>query len=750
MTYKPLRRKLLFNALMTCGVLAGYSASAGAAECDYTVANDWGQGATAAVQITNNGSEPIDGWSVEWAFENNTLTNSWNADVSGGNSFTASDLGWNAFINPGETVEFGLQVAANGGPIETPEITGEVCTDGADDGGSSPGDDDSSDDGSTDPGGDSGDDSSSDPGDDGASDGGTVVGQECNWFGTNYPLCDDQTDGWGWENNQSCIGATTCSDQPDPYGIVEIVETEPDEGDGGSDDGGSDDGGSDDGGSDDGGSDDGGSNDDGSGDDSDMADGGDDSTDPPDEGDDMPGDGSGVAFRVDGEGNITKNGEPFPVQCSAWFGLEGQYEPNDAENNPGGAPMELYVGNMWWANTGRTIEQTMEEITAQGINTIRLPIAPQTLNPNDPQGSGDIRSGGVLKNHESVRQDNARQALEDFIVKADQHDLNVIVDVHGCSNFVGWRSGRLDATPPWVDADRENYEFKREDFSCGPVDDPSITVHPYNEELWLEDLREIAGLSEDLGVDNIMAIDIFNEPWDYTWDEWSTLAETAYQAIDEVNSDILVMVEGIAAGTSDGTPVPHGDEASNPNWGENFFSFQDDPLDIPKERLILSPHTYGPSVFVQKQFMDPAQPECEGLEGREAAEAGCNIVIEPERLEAGWQEHFGFLADQNYAVVIGEFGGLFDWPNGAEERVQDHWDHIDPAAGVDEQWQNAAVDYFNKKGIQGCYWSTNPESTDTGGLYQHAWDPETNPGGWGTWEGFEERKWNLLNRLWED
>lgn len=43
---------------------------------------------------------------------------------------------------------------------------------------------------------------------------------ECNWYGTPYPLCTSTDSGWGWENNQSCISASTCSSQPAPYGIV--------------------------------------------------------------------------------------------------------------------------------------------------------------------------------------------------------------------------------------------------------------------------------------------------------------------------------------------------------------------------------------------------------------------------------------------------------------------------------------------------------------------------------------------------
>ncbi len=45
-------------------------------------------------------------------------------------------------------------------------------------------------------------------------------GQQCNWYGTNYPLCVTTQSGWGYENQQSCISRTTCSGQPAPYGIT--------------------------------------------------------------------------------------------------------------------------------------------------------------------------------------------------------------------------------------------------------------------------------------------------------------------------------------------------------------------------------------------------------------------------------------------------------------------------------------------------------------------------------------------------
>ncbi len=453
-------------------------------------------------------------------------------------------------------------------------------------------------------------------------------------------------------------------------------------------------------------------------------------------------------FRVNQSGVITKNGAELPVHCGAWFGLEGQQEPPDSEYNPGGAPLELYIGNMWWNPSGRTIQQTMTEIKAQGFNMIRLPIAPQTLDASDPQGMGWAPNGGALKNDPDVQQTNARQALEDFIKLADQNDIELIIDIHSCSNYIGWRAGRLDAKPPYVDANREGYIFTREEHSCTASGNPSsvTTVAAYDKAKWLNNLKEIAGLQAKLGVDNIMAIDIFNEPWEYTWSEWKSLAEEAYQAISSVNDDVLIMVEGIGSELKDGTLVPNGDEATNPNWGENFYSAASEPLNIPKERLVISPHTYGPSVFVQRQFLDPSQPECSGIDGDEAGDAKCNIVLNAATLEAGWNEHFGYLRDQGYAVLIGEFGGMWDWPTGASQTDRNRWAHVSP--GVDGEWQTILVDYLKEKNINACYWSINPESADTGGLYGSTYDPVSNKTDWGNWTTIDNQKMQLLKRLW--
>lgn len=436
------------------------------------------------------------------------------------------------------------------------------------------------------------------------------------------------------------------------------------------------------------------------------------------------------------------------MKCGAWFGLEGQHEPKDAESNPNGAPLELYIGNMWWVDSGRTIDQTMKEIKALGINMIRLPITPQTLEAANEQGMTRVWDGstknpnGRLKNTATAYPyANARTAMIEFIKLAKTNGLKVMPDIHSCSNYVGWRKDVFEANPPYVDATRVGYDFTREEYSCGGG---AENDHPYNEAKWLENLRDLATLAKTH--DNIIGIDIFNEPWGYTWEEWATLAEKAYAAIDAVNKDVLVVVEGVGSGLKDGTPVDHGDELTNPNWGENASGFKNRPLTIPKDRLVISPHVYGPSVFVQGHFMNG---ECAELEGDEAAEAGCQIDIQGNAatIKAGWEEHFGYLRDENYAIIIGEYGGNMDWPQkGVREAEKDMWGHV--TNNPDQAWQELLGDYMIEHKVEGCYWSINPESGDTGGIYTHAYDPISAEDAWGQWGEMDTRKTTLLKRIW--
>ena len=113
-------------AILGIGVIATALGSSANAACRYTVTNNWGNGFTAAIRITNDTSTPVNGWQVNWAYAKNAVTNSWNARLTG--NYTATNLNWNGRIQPGQSVEFGVQGVTNGGAIETPQISGTLCS----------------------------------------------------------------------------------------------------------------------------------------------------------------------------------------------------------------------------------------------------------------------------------------------------------------------------------------------------------------------------------------------------------------------------------------------------------------------------------------------------------------------------------------------------------------------------------------------------------------------------------------------
>jgi len=463
--------------------------------------------------------------------------------------------------------------------------------------------------------------------------------------------------------------------------------------------------------------------------------------------------GTPVVFRVDSNGNITANGVAFRVKGGSWFGLQGRHEPSNDATNPSGAPLEQYMGNVFWAPSSRTYAGDAAEFKTMGINVVRVPVSPQTLTGTDPQGMAPY-----LKNNASVVIPNSLDALKTVVTALDAQGIYVLLDIHSCSNYVDWRKGRLDARPPYVDATRDNYDFKREDSSCAASNNPaSVTrIQAYDTTKWLANLRTLAGFESAWGVSNIIGIDIFNEPWDYTWSDWSSLAGQAYTAINAVNPNILIFVEGVSdsANNQDGSPTTITTEPSGvapaPNWGGNLASAGANPPAIPKNMLVFSPHVYGISVFVGKQFVDNSVPACVGLSGDAAGDAKCPLIMpSASTLAAGWDSQWGYLKAQGYAVVIGEFGGNMVWPGGAASlRDQNRYSYVTDHT-IDAQWQNAFVSYLHSKNINDTiYWSINPESGDTGGLYTTPYNPTSNTGAWGTWGSFDHTKLNMLATLW--
>jgi endoglucanase len=206
----------------------------------------------------------------------------------------------------------------------------------------------------------------------------------------------------------------------------------------------------------------------------------------------------------------------------------------------------------------------------------------------------------------------------------------------------------------------------------------------YSEEDWIADLTEMAGIAQ--GYDNVVGIDIFNEPYGPTWERWAGMATRAGEAILRMNPKVLVFVEGVAGESAFG--------GFHPFWGENLTEAGDKPVKLPLSRLVYSPHVYGPSVAGQTYFNEPRFPN---------------------NMPNIWELHFGYLRE-DHPLAVGEFGGRY--------------------VGRDQVWQDAFVNYMKTKGIKNWfYWSLNPNSGDTGGILLDDWRTP------------DSRKMELLRRL---
>ena len=324
------------------------------------------------------------------------------------------------------------------------------------------------------------------------------------------------------------------------------------------------------------------------------------------------------------DGKIRRDGHVIQLLGVNWFGAETQ---------------DHVVHGLWSRGYGEMIEQ----ITALGFNAVRLPFCPGTLQNVAPTSinyaqNADLQGLGSL------------EILDTIVAELDQRAIHILLDHH-----------RPD---------------------CNAISELWY-VPGYSEEEWIDDLVFLA--SRYAEVEHFVGLDIKNEPHGAaTWGtgnastDWDQAAARAAADILAANSDILVFVEGIQENPTCSSNTNHW-------WGGNLEPENCAPLDVPANKLVFSPHVYGPDVFQQSYFAAPDFPD---------------------NLPPIWDQHFSFLADQGRVIAVGEFGGRYGHGG-------------DPG---DVAWQNALIDHFIDKEICNFfYWSWNPNSSDTGGILQDDW-----------------------------
>jgi endoglucanase len=183
------------------------------------------------------------------------------------------------------------------------------------------------------------------------------------------------------------------------------------------------------------------------------------------------------------------------------------------------------------------------------------------------------------------------------------------------------------------------------------------------------------------GAWNVFAADLINEPHGAaTWGDgqatdWRLVAQRLGDTVLKVNPRMVVFVEGI-----DRTTTPH-----NAFWGGTIEWAVKHPVVLKEspDKVVYSPHIYGPDVYMQPYFSAP------------------NF---PGNMGAVWQAHVGVVVDEKKAAVcVGEFGG---------KAVPGSLDHT---------WHKSMIQWFKARGVGSFYWCVNPNSGDTAGLLKDDW-----------------------------
>lgn len=334
-----------------------------------------------------------------------------------------------------------------------------------------------------------------------------------------------------------------------------------------------------------------------------------------------------VPLHTDGARIVDREGREVILQGVNWFGFE--------------TSAQLPHG-LW----NRDYRDMLSQIADLGYNTIRLPFSLEAVESTTPV---DVNTSGGM-NAELVGA-TPLEAMDVIIAEAADQGLLVLLDNHSTTND-SYMHGL------W--------------YGLGG----------YTEDDWVATWEMLAARYAD--APNVIGADLKNEPHgEANWGEggpadWHRAATRAGNAVLAVAPHWLIVVEGIEA------PVPGG-SLDRHWWGGNLEGVRTTPVELDvANRVVYSPHEYGPGVHAQPWFSDPNME-----------------AILAER----WQQGWGYIVEQEIApLLMGEWGAK----------------NVDTTS-LEGRWINQLVDYLAAERISWTYWSWNPNSGDTGGILTDDW-----------------------------
>jgi endoglucanase len=356
--------------------------------------------------------------------------------------------------------------------------------------------------------------------------------------------------------------------------------------------------------------------------------------------------GSGF-WHTSGNQILDSSDQPVRIAGVNWFGFE----------------TGTYVAHGLWT---RDYRDMLDQIKAQGFNTIRLPYSTQLFDAaSRPNGISFAPNSKWPQGMNLPLQNltSGVQVMDEVIRYGGSIGLRFLLDRH--------RPDASAQSPLWY-------------------------TSQYSEGRWIADWQMLA--QRYRGNTAVIGADLHNEPRRVPgnpnagacWGcgnpaiDWRLAAERAGNAILAVNPDWLIVVEGVDCFGPNGVVEPS-QGADCTWWGGNLAGAGSYPvrLDVPN-KLVYSAHEYSNDVYGQPWL---------------------NAPDFPNNMPALWNRWWGYLHAGNVApVLVGEFGTKLNDPN-------------------DRQWLGALASYLGSGsgGISWTYWSWNPNSGDTGGILQDDW-----------------------------
>ncbi len=322
-----------------------------------------------------------------------------------------------------------------------------------------------------------------------------------------------------------------------------------------------------------------------------------------------------------------------------------------------------------------SLEKTVKATADRGFNLIRVPMSAQILNEWSKGVYPEANYNRAY--NEELNSMNSLEIFEYFLSLAEANGIKVLIDIHSAQTDASGHMANLWYTDK-VSADEYLAALK---WAANRYKD-NDTIIAYdlkNEPHGKQDEGSRAAIWNDSKADN----------------NWKYMAERAALTVLKENPNVLILVEGIEIYPVDikANGDYHSKEAEDYHynwWGGNLRGVRDFPVDLKEynDKLVYSPHDYGPTVYEQPWFhedydYDSLMKEC-------------------------WRDNWFYIHEKKIApLLIGEWGGFMREPN--------------------LKWMTCLRELIGKNRLNHTFWCLNANSGDTGGLLKDdfvTWDEE--------------------------